>query len=109
IVSSGSGLIVKLDVKTGDMVKSGQVLARIAQPGLSERIRIAQDALADAKRERERVLHVHNDSAKLQLDALARERSNAEREIETLRAQIKLVSEEIPVNDELLSRGLITK
>src|SRR3982751_58211 len=31
IVASGSGLIVKLDVKTGDIVKSGQVLARIAQ------------------------------------------------------------------------------
>jgi NHLM bacteriocin system secretion protein len=109
IVASGSGLIVKVDVKTGDMVKSGQVLARIAQPGLSERIRIAQGAVTDAKRERERVLHVRNDSAKLQLDALARERSNAEREIETVRAQIKLASEEVPVNDELLSRGLITK
>jgi HlyD family secretion protein len=109
IVASGSGLIVNLDTKIGDMVKSGQVLAQIAQPGLTERIRIAQAALADAKRERERVGHVRNDSAKLQLAALARERSNAEREIATLRAQIELIAEEIPVNEELLSRGLITK
>ncbi len=109
IVASGSGLIVNLDVKTGDMVQPGQILARIAQPGLGERIRIAQDALTDAKRERERVRHVHDDSAKLQLDALARERSNAEQEIESVRAKVKLAEEEEPVNAELLKRGLITK
>ena len=109
VVASGSGLVVQLNVKTGDIVKANQVIAQIAQPALLERIKIAQAQLADAKDDRERLLKVHNDSAKLQLDALARQRSNAERQIVTLREQIKLVEEEIPVDNQLFAKGLITK
>src|SRR5579863_4923270 len=48
VVASGSGLVVRLDVKTGDVVKANQVIAQIAQPALLERIKIAQAQLADA-------------------------------------------------------------
>jgi HlyD family secretion protein len=109
VVASGAGLVVKLNVKTGDTVRANQVIAQIAQPVLSEKIKVTEDALADAKRERERALRVRTDSARLQLDALAGQRTNAEREIETLREQIALVDEQIPVDEQLFSRGLITK
>ena len=71
VVASGAGLVVKLNVKTGDTVRANQVIAQIAQPVLSEKIKVTEDALADAKRERERALRVRTDSARLQLDALA--------------------------------------
>jgi len=109
VVASGSGLVARLDVKTGDTVRADQVIGRIAQPALMERIKVAEGALADAQRERERALRVRTDSANLQLDALARQRENAQREIETLQAQIKIVDEQIPVDEQLFSRGLITK
>jgi HlyD family secretion protein len=109
VVASGSGLVVQLNVKTGDMVQANQVIAQIAQPALAQRIKVTEAALADAKEDREHGLKVHNDSAKLQLDALARQRSNAERQIVNLREQIKLVEEEIPVDEQLYARGLITK
>jgi HlyD family secretion protein len=109
VVASGSGLVARLDVKTGDTVQANQVIAQIAQPALMERIKVTGGALSDARRERERALRVRTDSARLQLDALARQRENAEREIETLRAQIRIVDEQIPVDEQLFSRGLITK
>lgn len=109
VVASGAGLVVKLNVKTGDTVRANQVIAQIAQPVLREKIKVTEDALADAKRERERALRVRTDSARLQLDALAGQRTNAEREIETLREQIALVDEQVPVDEQLFSRGLITK
>jgi HlyD family secretion protein len=109
VVASGSGLVVGLDVKTGDTVRVNQVIARIAQPVLMERIKVTEEALADAKRERERALKVRTDSAHLQLEALARQRSNAEGEIANLREQIRIVDEQIPVDEQLYSRGLITK
>jgi HlyD family secretion protein len=43
------------------------------------------------------------------LDALGRQSVNAEREIGTLRQEIELVDEQIPVDEQLFSRGLITK
>src|SRR5580658_2138266 len=52
VVASGAGLVVKLDVKTGDMVRANQVIGQIAQPALGERIKIAQAQLADAKDDR---------------------------------------------------------
>jgi len=109
VVASGSGLVVSLNVKTGDVVRANQVIAQIAQPVLTERIKAMEEALADAKRERERAFKVRTDSSHLQLEALARQRSNAEGEIANLREQIRIVDEQIPVDEQLYSRGLITK
>lgn len=109
VVASGSGLVARLDVKTGDTVRANQVIAQIAEPALMERIKVTEGALADARRERERALRVRTDSARLQLDALARQRENALREIGNIGEQIKIVDEQIPVDEQLLSRGLITK
>jgi HlyD family secretion protein len=109
VVASGAGLIARLDVKIGDTVHADQVIAKIAQPALMERIRITEGALADARRERERALRVRTDSAHLQLDALARQRENAQREIVTLGEQIKIVEQQIQADEQLRSRGLITE
>jgi HlyD family secretion protein len=109
VVASGSGIVLEVDVKPGEHVTANQVVAKIAQPGLTDRIKMAEAALADARRERERTLTVRGNAAKLQIDALARERTNHEREIEDVRAQAKIVAEQIPVDDQLLAKGLITK
>jgi HlyD family secretion protein len=109
VVAPGTGQVVRLTVRVGDTVHANDVIAEIAQPGQTERIKVTQGALDDARRERERNLRVKTDGATLQLDALARERANAEREIVEIGEQIKLVNEQIPVDDELLARGLITK
>jgi len=109
VVASGAGLVVSLDVKTGDTVRAGQVIARIAQPSLTERIRTTEEALNDATRERARSLRVRMESSRLQIEAIERERSNTESEIENLRTQVKFAAEEIPVDEQLFARGLITK
>ena len=109
VVASGTGLIARVNVKTGDLVRANQVIAQIAEPALMERIKVTEGALEDLQRERERNLQVRTDGARLQLDALARQRENAQHEIENLADQIKIVEEQIPVDEQLLSRGLITK
>ncbi len=109
IVAPGTGQVVRVAVSVGDNVHANQVIAEIAQPGQMDRIKVTQGALDDVKRERERQLRVKTDSANLQLEALARQRANAEREIVELGDQVKIVNEQIPVDEELLTRGLITK
>src|SRR5436853_2677186 len=56
IAAQGTGMIVELNVRVGDKVREKQVIARIAQPDLLQRIRTAKDVLGDARRERERLL-----------------------------------------------------
>jgi len=109
VVAPGTGQVVRLNVKVGDTVAANDVIAEIAQPGQQERIKVTEGALDDARRERERTMRMRTDTATLQLEALARQRVNAEREIANLNEQIKIVDEQIPVDEQLLARGLITK
>src|SRR5262249_5660912 len=45
------GQVVALNVAVGDRVKASQVVARIAQPNLLERIHSTQEALSEARQE----------------------------------------------------------
>jgi HlyD family secretion protein len=109
VVTSGAGLVTELTVAPGDRVQANQVVARIAQPALAERIKVTEAALGDAQRERARSRTVRGSAAKLQLEALDRERANHEREILDLQAQAKIVEEQLPIDEQLLAKGLITK
>jgi len=78
------GQVVALNVAVGDRVKARQVLARIAQPNLVERIRSTEEALSEANRE-----GIRADSDRLQTTtshaaAIERHSSNSNRENEGL-------------------------
>jgi HlyD family secretion protein len=109
VVAPGSGTVTGLNVAPGERVQADQVIATISQSALAERIRATQAALTDARRERERTRAVRGSSAKLQIEALNRERANHERSILDLQAQAQIVAEQIPIDEQLLAKGLITK
>ena len=109
VVSTGSGVVTSLNAQAGGRIHKDQVIARVAQPALVERIRATEEAIAEAKRQRTEASQIRAGSAKLRLDALNRQRENALREIKVLEDQSKLVSEQIPVEAELLAKGLITR
>lgn len=109
VVASGAGVVAALNIKMGDRIRQNQVIARVAQPALVERIRSTQEAIAEAQRQRAVAAQIRSGSAKLQVDALTRQRQNSEREITVLEEQAKLVNEQIPVEAELLAKGLLTR
>ena len=109
VVASGSGLVTNINVNLGDRVKAAQVVARVSDPQLLENIRLARLALQDAKTERARNLSSRQEGAQLQVVALVRDEANAEREVQELGEQAKITSEQILVDDQLLSKGLITR
>ena len=108
VVASSSGLVVDLKVAPGERVQANQVIAVVALPGLTERIRVARAELVDARATRERTRAVQTNAARLQLEALSRQRRNHERAITDLRAQARIVEEQIPIDAQLLAKGLIT-
>lgn len=103
------GMITALHVKVGDSVKANQVVARVAQPALVESIRALQEEIQQSRRDRDWALNLAKDDMRLRVDAIQLQRANAAREIDELRAQAELAAQQIPVQDRLLERGLVTK
>jgi len=109
VVTQGSGLVLNLNVKVGDMVKANQVIGTIAQPVLVEKMKALREAQAEAAQERSRAFQVHKDSARLQVEALERQRANAERQIGELEQQEQLANDQVSIDEQLLAKGLVTK
>jgi len=109
VVTRGSGLVVSLNVAAGQRIQHDQVLATVAQPELLEKTKVLREEMAEAREQQERTLRLHTGSVKLQIEALERERANSETQISELSAQAELAKEDIPVEDQLLAKGLVTK
>jgi NHLM bacteriocin system secretion protein len=109
VVTSGSGLVTSISANLGDLVKANQVVARVSEPAMLEKVRLARSAVEEARTERERNLVLRRQGAQLQVEAFERDRANAQREIQELQQQAKIAGEQITVDDQLLSKGLITR
>lgn len=109
VATVNGGMIVFLNVKLGDKVKANQVIARVAQPTLLEQIRLQRLEIDQAKRDRTEALKLASNDVKLKQEALQIQSANAAREIEEIKTQVRLATEQIPVLDQLLAKGLVTK
>ena len=109
VVPLGAGQVLEITVRVGDLVAIGQVIGTVAQPALVDRIRLARSRLAETIAQRDEILKVRANRERLQIEALRRERANTEREIEGLLEEAQAIREQIPVDEELLAKGLITK
>jgi HlyD family secretion protein len=108
VVSRGGGVIRSVDVGVGQRVEANQVVARIAQPALADKLRGLTDELTQVTGKRRLDLQMKKDEGRLRLEAFTRQRANAERAIGELVEQARLAHEQIPVMQQLFSRGLVT-
>src|SRR5262245_56285901 len=81
VVSPESGLVVAMNVKVGDTVRANQVVARISQPALADRIAATRAELREAEGDRRGAVDLAASHARLQTEAIALMRENAKREI----------------------------
>jgi len=109
VVTLGSGLVTNVYVKAGDRVQPNQMLAKVAEPKETEKVRLAKEALDEALRNRELSARLRERGAKLHIDALQRSKVNAQNQIEQLHQQAGLVTEQITVDQQLLTKGLVTR
>jgi len=109
VVSARSGVLAEIYVEVGDKIKAHQHLAKVAQPALQEKLRGAQETLAQARREKDRSHALLEEQAQFEVEAIQRKRANAEREISHLEEQVLLAKEQIAAQDALLAAGIVTK
>lgn len=107
--AQGNGQVVALKVAVGDRVKVRQVVARIAQPNLLDRIRSTEEALSQAKQEGTRAVTARLQSSTLHIAAIERQKSNIDREIGQLIEFEKLAEEQVRLQEQLFSGGLVIK
>ncbi len=109
IVPVAGGRVADVSVNVGDIVAEGQVVARIAQPALAERLREAKATLADLRAQHRQLLAHATDDVRLQDTLLAQQRSAVQQTIASARAGLNWYSEKIRIQEQLLREGLLTR
>jgi HlyD family secretion protein len=109
VVTTGAGTITDFKTKIGDRIHAGQVVATIAQPEILISIRQTQNRLEEARVDAGRTTHLQDESTRLQIAALDRQRVTVEGDIKQGTDLVKLAQEQIPVEQRLLEQGLQTK
>jgi HlyD family secretion protein len=109
VVTRASGVLLELNAKVGDRVEANQVVARVAQPAIVEKLKLAHQMLDRAKRERNTALQLTSSQARLRTEAVKRQIENARGQIRELENQARLANEQVRTQQELLAKGLVTQ
>ena len=109
VVTTETGMVGGISVKAGERIHANQVVATVAQPALSEKVRAIQKSIQDAQQEDQDVFRASKAEADLQLNALRRQRENTQRQIAELTEQVKIAEEQGKVQEQLAGKGLITR
>ncbi len=108
VVSPAAGILLSMSVKIGDRVKPDQVIGKVEQPDIVEKIKASENALVDLRSQRERAIKVKTEGARLDTAALTEQKTTTEQEIAGFKEQEKLAAERVPVEEDLEQKGLIT-
>jgi HlyD family secretion protein len=109
VATLGAGRVLEMRVAPGVHVRAEQVIGIVGQPEVAERIRITEAQIHDAEEHHGRISRVRADGVQLQLDSLGKQRAAVEKQVSDLNEQSKVVSDQIPVDEDLLVKGLVTR
>jgi HlyD family secretion protein len=108
LVSAGAGQVEEVQVKVGDVIEKGQVVAKIHQESLLRQITDSRAKEADLQAEYQSLQRSAEEQKRLRLRDLAQQRSNLERTIATLEKNVSLLEQRVAAEKKLLDDGLIT-
>ena len=108
VVAQSSGAVSDVSVEVGDRVTEGQVIARIAQPELLQRISRARARVTQLSAEHKEVLRFEERSAQLNRTYAATRRSSLAKSIEASEEILRALEQRIKNQETLLKQGLFT-
>jgi HlyD family secretion protein len=109
VAAAGSGVVAQLRVKVGDRISARQIVAAVAQPAMLEKHKNAEQALAQARRERDRSHVLRKEQAKMEAATIQRQHANTELEAAHLEEQAEIAKENVAAQNQLLAEGIIIK
>jgi HlyD family secretion protein len=109
VIPVSSGQVTDVAVSVGEMVKEGQVVARMAQPEVAARLQTAKATLADLRTRHEQLVAFGTKELALQSEQLAKQRAAVKQTIASAQKLSRWTSEKIGIQNRLVRRGLLLK
>ncbi|MFM9967061.1 MAG: NHLP bacteriocin system secretion protein [Burkholderiales bacterium] len=106
--ASSAGRVLLLNIKVGDLVKRGQVIAEIAQPEAADRIEKAEAKLRDLEAQGRSVRSFAQQGTVLNAQSLAQQQQNLEAQLRSAQQKGRVAADRQKVQEELLAQGLVT-
>lgn len=109
IAAPSQGQIAEIRVKEGDVVKRGDVVARIAQPEIAQRIANAKAQVQEVEEQLAQARRYNQSERSLREGAGQLQRQRLAEQLKFLEQREKALKEQLDNSEELQKRGLITK
>ncbi len=109
VATLGAGQVAEVRAVLGAHLHVGDIVATVAQPAMLDQIKTLEGQIRDLETQQREMDRIQANSSKLQIASLDRQRANIETAIANLEHQAKLTREQMPVDKELFSKGLITR
>jgi HlyD family secretion protein len=109
VVSEGGGRVMDVAINVGDLVREGQVVARIAQPDLQDQVQRAKRKLADMAARHAQAEGAARKDAALQSAYLGQQRGDLDRSYRDEDANLRRLQEKLTSQEQLVAQGLITR
>lgn len=104
-----SGEVTDISANAGDIVKRGQIVARVSLPELVEQLGTARGNLRELEESQRRVSEFGKKGTELEAEYAAQQREMFNQSIEVYEKHLKWLKERVESQERLLERGLITK
>ncbi|GAA4414907.1 hypothetical protein GCM10023187_44940 [Nibrella viscosa] len=109
VVATSHGQLTKLQVKIGDKVETGAVIATVQQPELVQQIENARATLSERKYELTRLISYGNKGTLLEGELMSQNRVSILGEIEAEKKKLAFLTNQLESEVSLLEKGLIVK
>lgn len=109
VVANGAGRVADISVDVGDLVREGQMIARIERPDALAQIRSIEAKLHELRQQEERLKKVNGQSAGQQALYWQDAQRTLAKRIQTGQERLAALEAKIQSQNKLLDQGLITR
>ncbi|MBI3532644.1 MAG: NHLP bacteriocin system secretion protein [Burkholderiales bacterium] len=109
IVAPGNGWVSDISVEAGDMVRHGQMIARVERSTSMDQIKSAEAKLHELRARQQQVMLINGRSTAEQGAYLADSERGLRAKIATAEEQVRTLESKIKNQEQLLEQGLITR
>ena len=109
VTSLSAGRVAEVLARVGDTVKVDQIVARVAQPELADRIEKAQSRLRELESQGGVVRSFSGRTSELSAQTLAQQKQHLETQLRALQERARNLRQRIDTQQQLLDQGLITR
>jgi HlyD family secretion protein len=109
VVPTAGGRVVDLSVDVGDVVREGQVVARIAQPDLTDKLQDAKAQLLALRAEHAQLVGFSTHGAALDSTYVAQQQENLNQSLQSAHRELGLLKDRLANEEQLVAQGLLTR